>query len=288
MAVVVDGAIIVGAPTGAVLGSSGTVMAAPKPDVPARELGPARVVGGLTPGLLIWNELRGIPARAAPPAVSGVVDVAVEAVVVLPLPHPDVPDPITEVPTSVGAPAVTAPIDVPVVAAAMVPIEVPVDPGVVPVVSPPPSKTEVVELVSGVVGADVIEHGDALVTMPDMPAVFVLAMLVPFAVPYAPEPIGLTPGVVISVEPSGSPVGATVPPVIPRGEVASRLGTVVVSICANALFQPSNTGIVSASNARRMSHLFVFKQTGSIRAHHPGSVIAKNDAVVRLSQLAAV
>jgi hypothetical protein len=150
--------------------------------VPASELGPAKVVGGLTPGLLIWYELRGMPARAAPPAVNGVVDVAVEAVVVLP--HgADVPDPMTEVPTSVGAPDVTAPIDVPVVAAAMVPIEVPVDAGVVPVVNPPPSKTEVVELVSGVVGGDMIEHGDALVTMPEVPVMFVPGMLVPFEVP---------------------------------------------------------------------------------------------------------
>jgi hypothetical protein len=278
-----DGAIIVGAPTGVVVGSVGTVIVAPKPDVPASEFGPTKVVGGLTPGLLIWNELRGTPARAAPPGVIGVVDV-VEAVVVLS--HPGVPDPIMEVPASGGAPDVTAPIDVPVVAAAMVPIAVPVDVGVVPVVNPPPSNAEV-EPEIGVVGGVMIEHGDPVLTMPEVPVVFVLGMLVPFAVPYAPEPIGLTPGVVISVEPSGSPVGATVSPVIPRGEVASRLGTVVVSICAKAEFQPNSTEIVSASNARRMSHLF-FKQTESVRAHDPGRGIARDELPACLSQLAAL
>jgi hypothetical protein len=254
--------------------------------VPASELGPAKVDGGLTPALLIWYELKGTPVRATPPAVSGVVDVAVEAVVAPPHGAEVLPDPISGVSDPVGAPDVTAPIDVPVVLAAMVPIDVPVVAGVVPVVNPPPSKTEVVELASGVVGALMSEHGEPVLTMPEVPAVFVSGMLVPFAVPYAPEPIGLRPGVVISVEPSGSPVGATVPPVIPRGEVASRLGTVVVSICANAVFQPNSTGIVSASNARRMSHLF--KQTGSIRAHDPGRGIARDELAARLSQLAAL
>lgn len=190
-----------------------------------------------------------------------------------------------EVAVPSGAPDVTAPNDVPVVYVDMVPIAVPVAAGVVPVVNPPPSNTEVVELGSGVVGVvAIIEHGDVLPVV--APNVFVLGMLVPFAVPKAPEPSGLRPGVVISVEPSGSPVGATVPPVVPRGEVASRLGTVVVSICAKAVFQPNSTGIVSASNARRMSHLF--KKTGSIRAHDLGPGIARDELAARLSQLAAL
>lgn len=232
------GAIIVGAPTGAMVGWVGVVIVAPSDDVPVSEFGPVTVVMGLTPALPISYEPIGIPVRATPPAVSGAVDVAVEVVVVL----PQVPD----VPGTVGVPDVTAPIDVPIVVVVAVPIDVPAV--VESVVIPPPSKTEV-EPEIGVVGGAIIEHGEE-------PPVMLVVPVMPVLVPNAPESSGLTPGVESSVEPMGIPVGATVPDVVPSGVVAPMLGVVVVAICANALFQPSNTGIVSASNARRMSHLF--------------------------------
>jgi hypothetical protein len=232
------GPIIVGAPTGATVGWVGTVIAAPSPDVPVSELGAVTVVIGATPALPISYEPIGIPVRATPPAVSGAVDVAVEAVVVL----PQAPD----VPGTVGVPDVTAPIDVPIVVVVAVPIDVPAD--VDSPVIPPPSKTEV-EPEIGVVGGAIIVHGDALPVM-------LVEPVMPVLVPNAPESRGLTPGVESSVEPMGIPVGATVPEVAPSGVVAPMLGMVVVAICANAIFGPSNTGIVSASNARRMSHLF--------------------------------
>lgn len=129
--VAAGGAIIVGAPTGAMLGSVGDVIVESTDDVPASEFGAVTVVIGLTPALPISYEPSGMPVRAAPPVVSGVVDVADEAVVVLP--HgPDVPG-------TVGVPDVTAPIDVPIVVVVGVPIVVPVVAPIVPVVMPPPS-----------------------------------------------------------------------------------------------------------------------------------------------------
>jgi hypothetical protein len=104
-------------------------------------------------------------------------------------------------------------------------------------------------------------------------------------VPNAPESSGLTPGVDSSVEPSGIPVAPTVLVVVPSGDVAPMLG-VVVAICAKAMFQPNSAGIVNASNARRMSHLLM--QAGSVEPHDPGLEVARNDALVRLSQLAAL
>jgi hypothetical protein len=201
------GAIIVGAPTGATVGSVGTVIAAPNPDVPVSEFGAVTVVIGATPALPISSEPKGIPVRATPPAVSGAVDVAVAVVVVLPQGP--------EVPGTVGVPDVTAPIDVPIVVAVVVPIEVPTVAPIVPFVTPPPSKTEV-EPEIGVVGGAMIAHGD---TVPTNPVV---------EVPNAPESRGLTPPVDSSVEPKGIPVGPTVPVVVPSGEVAPMLGIVVV------------------------------------------------------------
>jgi hypothetical protein len=213
--------------------------------VPVSEFGAVTVVIGATPALPISYEPSGIPVRATPPAVSGAVDVAVAVVVVLPQGP--------EVPGTVGVPAVTAPIDVPIVVVVVVPIDVPAVVPIDPVVIPPPSKTQV-EPEIGVVGRAIIEHGDELPVMPVL-------------VPNAPESRGLTPGVESSVEPMGIPVGATVPVVVPSGEVAPMLSIVVVAICAKAIFE-QNTGIVSASNARRMSHLL--QKAGSSRAARSG------------------
>jgi hypothetical protein len=253
------GAIIVGAPTGAALGWIGTVIAEPSADVPVSEFGPATVAGGATPALPISNDPKGIPVRATPPDVTGVVDVADVVVLVL-LQGP-------EVPGTVGVPDVTAPIDVPIVVAVEVPIDVPIVAPMDPFVTPPPSKTEV-EPEIGVVGGAMIAHGDAL-------------PVIPAEVPSAPDSSGLTPPVDSSVEPKGIPVGPTVLVVAPSGDVAPMLGVVVVAICANAMFQPNSAGIVTASNARRMSHLLM--QAGSVEPHDPGLEIARNDALVRLS-----
>jgi hypothetical protein len=113
----------------------------------------------------------------------------------------------------------------------------------------------------------------------------VVVVVIPGCVPNAPESSGLTPGVDNSVEPSGIPVGPTVLLVVPSGDVALMSGVVVV-ICAKAMFQPNRAGIVNASNARRMGHLLM--QAGSVEPHDPGLEVARNDVLVRLSQLAAL
>jgi hypothetical protein len=172
----------------------------------------------LTPGLAISNDPNGSPVRAAPPGTVGAVDVGLddEAMLFVPEPHiPDIPDvsstaaePVVtgiadvtgvvdevDVPDTVGVPDIAA------VAGAAVPIDV-----------PPPSKLAV--------DPNISEGGVA--TVGHAVLVVVVGIVI---VPVTPVGTGLTPGDVISVEPSGIPVGEVAELVpTPSGEVGLIVG----------------------------------------------------------------
>jgi hypothetical protein len=71
----------------------------------------------------------------------------------------------------------------------------------------------------------------------------------------ATEPVttgaGLSPGDAISVEPKGMPVGETVDPVMPSGEVALMLGVglTIPLTCALAALQTTSAGRTAATSA---------------------------------------
>jgi hypothetical protein len=136
----------------------------------------------LTPRLLISTDPSGIPVRAAPPGVSGDVDVGVddEATLLEPEPHiPDSPD-VSSIPEVVDTPDVADIPDVAAVAGAALPAAV-----------PPPSKLVVdPNIADGEVPE--VEHA---VPPPDIEMV-----------PVTPAGAGLVPGVAISVDPRGMPV----------------------------------------------------------------------------------
>lgn len=173
----------------------------------------------LTPRFPISVDPNGIPVRAAPPGVVG--DVGVEDAVMLLEPEPHIPD-IPEV-CSISEVA-----DIPDVAEIADDVESPgevviPDVAAVPMAIPPPSKLAVdPNIDDGAV--PMVEH-----------AVLLLGMeIVPDASPGA----GLTPGDVISVEPSGMPVGETGEPVVamPSGEVVpmAGVGLAIPPTCAMA------------------------------------------------------
>src|SRR6266481_7002046 len=224
------------------------------PTVPT--IGNTPVVGTagaeLTPRLLISIEPNGIPVRAAPPGVVGDIDVDVgvddEAMLVEPEPHiPDIPE-VSSIPEAVDVPGgidICDDVDVPgivvgsvVVAVgsvpvapdvAMLPVVAAVAGAALPAAAPPPSKLAVDP---NVPDADIppVEHVVPLV---------VIAPLVGIAIVPVTPPVGagLTPGDVISVEPSGMPVVPTDPfAPIPSGEVLPSEGMAVSgsSIWANA------------------------------------------------------
>jgi hypothetical protein len=197
----------------------------------------------LTPRLPISIEPKGIPVRATPPGVVGVVDVDVgvddDAMLVEPEPHiPDIPD-VSSIPEDVdiaNGTDISDDVDVPgvvvgsVVAAvgsvpvapdvAMLPVVAAVAGAALPAAAPPPSK---LAADPNVPEADIppVEH-----VVP--PAV--IAPLAGFAIVPVTLPVGagLTPGDVISVAPIGIPVVPTDPLVpIPSGEVAPSEGTAV-------------------------------------------------------------
>ena len=178
----------------------------------------------LTPRFPISVDPNGIPVRAVPPGVVGIVDVGADDEAMLLEPEPHIPDNpgVSSIPEVVEIPD---DVDIPDVATVAVPIVV-----------PPPSKVEVdPNIPTGAVPA--VEH----VVPP-------LGIEIP---PVAPVGVGLTPGDAISVEPSGIPVGETGEPVavMPSGVVVSRLGVGMVAIpptCAIAELQTKSAARIAA------------------------------------------
>jgi hypothetical protein len=173
----------------------------------------------LTPRLPISVDPNGIPVRAPPPGVVGVVGVDDEAMLLEPEPHiPDMPE-VCSIPDVVDIPDDVDIPDVAALAGAAVPTPI-----------PPPSKLAVdPNIDDGAV--PMVEH---VVLLPDME-------IVPVASPGA----GLTPGDAISVEPRGMPVGETAEPVPkPSGEVAPMVGVglAIPLTCATAALQSTSAG----------------------------------------------
>jgi hypothetical protein len=173
----------------------------------------------LTPRLPISIEPNGIPVRATPPETVGAVEVGVddEATLLEPEPHiPDIPA-VSSVPEVVDAPDVLrrlAELDIPDIAA--LPLVVALAGAPIPI--PPPSK----------LAADPnIDDGE----VPTVEHAVPLAVLGTEIVPVTPVGAGLSPAEVISVEPSGMPVGSTDIPVVvdPSGDVAPRAGVVGIA-----------------------------------------------------------
>jgi hypothetical protein len=212
----------------------------------------------LTPRLLISVEPNGIPVRLTPPGAVGVVEVGVDddATLLEPEPHiPDIPavsnvpevvdtpDVLksaeeSDIPDDVDAPDIAvlpdiAPLAVPAVAGAPVPTPIPI---------PPPSKL--------VVDPN-IDDGEVPTVEQAVP-LLVLGIVI---VPVTPVGAGLSPPVVISVEPSAIPVGPTdVPGPAPSGEVVPRVGVVgIVPTCAMAPLQAKSAGSTAAINENLMS-----------------------------------
>jgi hypothetical protein len=209
----------------------------------------------LTPRLPISNDPNGIPVRAPPPGAVGDVDVGLDdaAMLLEPEPHiPDIPDvsSVPEDPEVVGISDVTGVAgDVDVADVAVVPEFVAVTElatvagAAVPTDMPPPSKLAVEPNISE---GEVATVGHAVL-------VVVVGIVI---VPVTPVGSGLTPEEVISVEPSGIPVGEPAEPVAtPSGEVAPIIGVGVTvpsncpSTCAMATLQTNSAGsMVTTSN----------------------------------------
>jgi hypothetical protein len=192
----------------------------------------------LTPRLPISKDPIGSPVRAAPPGVVGDVNVGLDdaAILLEPEPHiPDIPEvsipdvPIgTDICDDVDVPGVVVGSVVAAVAGAAVPADV-----------PPPSKLAVDPNISE---GEVATVGHAVLLL-------VVGMVI---VPVTPVGSGLTPGEVISVEPSGIPVGE--PAAMPSGEVAPMVGVGATvpsncpSTCAMATLQTKSAGRTAATN----------------------------------------
>lgn len=184
----------------------------------------------LTPRLLISVEPNGMPVRLTPPGAVGVVEVGTDddATLVEPEPHiPDMPavSSVPEVADTPDVPKGTEEFEIPddaiepdiAVLADIVPPAVPAVAGApvpTPIPIPPPSKLVVdPNIVDGEVPT--VEHAVPLL---------VLGIVM---VPVTPVGAGLSPPEMISVDPSGIPVGPTdVPGPCPSGEVTPRVGVV--------------------------------------------------------------
>jgi hypothetical protein len=230
--------------------------------VGASELGPTLLTVGntlgtgtagveLTPRLPISNDPNGIPVRAPPPGVLGEVDVGADdaARLLEPEPHiPDVPDvsSVPDDPEDIGISDVTDVVgDADVADVAVVPEFAAVAGAAVPIPIPPPSKLAVDPNISE---AEVAAVGHAV-------ALVVVGMVI---VPVTPVGSGLTPGEVISMAPSGIPVGEPPEPVAtPSGEVAPIIGVGVAvpsncpSTCAIATLPTKSAGSIAATNENR-------------------------------------
>ncbi|MGB6399153.1 MAG: hypothetical protein WBF73_26265 [Bradyrhizobium sp.] len=202
-----------------------------------------------TPRLAISNDPNGIPVRAPPPGAVGAVDVGADdaARLLEPEPHiPDIPD-VSSVPWDPEATGISdvtdvvADVDVADVAVvAVVPEFAAVAGAAVPGDIPPPSKLAIEPNISE---GEVATVGHAVL-------VVVVGIVI---VPVTPVGSGLTPEELISVEPSGIPVGEPAEPVaMPSGEVAPTMGVGVTvpsncpSTCAMAMFPTKSIGTIIA------------------------------------------
>jgi hypothetical protein len=258
------------------------------PSVPTRGNTFGNGTGGVepTPRLVISNDPNGIPVRAPPPGVVGVVDVGLDDAATLLEPEPHIPD-IPDVSSTPDDPEVTGISDVTEVVddvdvpdAVVVP-DIAVSPelaavagAAVPTDMPPPSKLAV--------DPNISEGGVAAVGH----AVLVVAVGI-VIVPVTPVGTGLTPGVVIPTAPSGIPVGE--PAAMPTGEVAPTVGVGVTvpsncpSTCAMAALQTTSAGRTAPINENLIGVLRL--QTASPR-RAPISISFKTISVdARLSDI---
>jgi hypothetical protein len=211
----------------------------------------------LTPRLLISKDPNGIPVRAAPPGAVGEVDVGADDAATLLEPEPHIPDipavsSVPEDPELTGISDVTDVVDVVGDADIGVIPEFAAVAGVaVPIPIPPPSKLALEPNISAG-GVATVGHAVLLV---------VVGIVI---VPVVAVGSGLTPGEVISVEPSGMPVGEIAPPVAtPSGEVAPTVGVGVTvpsncpSTCAMAKLPTKRAGRIAEMNENltRILHL---------------------------------
>jgi hypothetical protein len=189
----------------------------------------------LTPRFPISVDPNGIPVRATPPGVVGVVD----AVMLLePEPHiPDMPEvcSISEVVVVPDVAEIADDVESP--GEVVIPAVAALAGAAVPTPIPPPSKLAV----------------DPNIDDGEVPRVEHVVPLLGIAiVPVASPGAGLTPGDAISVEPSGMPVGETGEPVavMPSGEVVARLGVGVAipPTCARAALQTKSAAGIAAIN----------------------------------------
>jgi hypothetical protein len=243
----------------------------------------------LTPRLPISKDPNGSPVRAPPPGAVGKVDVGLddEAMLLEPEPHiPDIPDVssapgdpvVTGISDVTGAAGVAEDIDVPGIA--MVPDDTAVPEfaavagGAVPTPIPPPSKLAADPNISeGEVAT--AEHAVA----PLVPGIVI--------VPVTPVGTGLTPGEVISMAPSGIPVGE--PGATPSGDVAPTIGVGVTvpsncpSTCATAALQTKSAG---STVATRRSPVNVLRLQAAVPRRTPLSIdLATGLLGVRLSNI---
>jgi hypothetical protein len=187
--------------------------------------------------------------RAPPPGAVGAVDVGADdaARLLEPEPHiPDIPD-VSSVPWDPEATGISDVTDVvgdvavaDVAVVAVVPEFAAVAGAAVPGDIPPPSKLAVEPNSSE---GEVATVGHAVL-------VVVVGIVI---VPVTPVGSGLTPEELISVEPSGIPVGEPAEPVaMPSGEVAPTMGVGVTvpsncpSTCAMAMFPTKSIGTIIA------------------------------------------
>jgi hypothetical protein len=184
----------------------------------------------LIPRLPISVDPNGIPVRAAPPGVMGVVDVGADDAAMLLEPEPHIPDnpEVSSIPEVVDIPD---DVDIP---DAMVPEFAPVAGVAVPI--PPPSKAAAdPNIPDGAI--PMVEH--------------VVPLLGIEMVPVTSTGAGLMPGDAVSVEPSGMPVGETAESVpIPSGEVAPMVGVglAIPVTCAMATLPTKSAGMTAAIN----------------------------------------
>jgi hypothetical protein len=280
--------VVVDEIAGASVGITGTAELGPTVPVMGNTLGSGTAGVEPTQRLLISKDPKGIPVRAPPPGVVGDVEVGLDDAATLPEPEPHIPD-IPDVSSVPGAPELIGNSDVTVIggnvdaAAVVVVVGIAVVPelaavagAAVPTAIPPPSKLAVDPNISdGEVAA--VEHAVALV---------VVGIVI---VPVTPVGSGLTPGDVISVLPSGSPVGEAIEPVMPSGDVAPIVGVGVTvpsngsSTCAKAVLQTNSAGRTAAISRNFVG---IFRLPTEFRPQAPMSrIFATSSLAVRLSDI---
>ena len=239
------GAVLVSAGGGAIVGTVGANGVGPTKPTIGDTVGVGTTGDALTPRLPISNEPNGMPVRATPPGVVGVVAVGVDDAITLFEPEPHIPDipAVSRVPGVADTPDVPRMLDIPgdvddpIIAALPAVVAVAGAPLPIPTPIPPPSKLAV----------DPNIDDGAVPTVEHALPLDVLGIAI---VPVTPVGAGLSPGEVSSVEPSGMPVGSTdAPGAAPSGDVALSVGVVAtVPTCATALLAANSAGIIAASN----------------------------------------